>query len=105
MTPESIEYDPELFLEMAEKYREGSLPGKRPDLIQSSEKLWLAAAYTVKIYFLKLQDSVLLDSHRSLRFFCRNALKMMENVLNEQKLFNIWKLAEKYVFYFQKNWL
>lgn len=88
-----------MFLDKATKYWNGELTAGKPDLVQASEKLWLAAAYTVKIYFLELPMKVLLASHRSLRYFCPKACAVKE-VKTELELNKAWELAEEYAFYF-----
>lgn len=77
---------------MAEKYK-NELP---PDLIQSSEKLWLAVVYTVKLFYLNMD--VHLASHRSLSFFYDMAVKKMSDVPLAVRLDRAWQNVEKYVF-------
>ncbi|CAI4232892.1 unnamed protein product [Auanema sp. JU1783] len=83
------EYNADEFLRMAEKYR-NECP---PDLIRSSEKLWLAVVYTVKLFYLNID--VHLASHRSLSYFYDMAVKNMLVVPLAIRLDRAWSKAEK----------
>uniref|UniRef100_A0AC34R8H0 Uncharacterized protein n=1 Tax=Panagrolaimus sp. JU765 TaxID=591449 RepID=A0AC34R8H0_9BILA len=84
-----VTYDPAEFKKAADKY----YTAKPRDLVQTSEKLWLGAVYTVKEYFLKLR--VLPKSHKSLSTLVDTAVSQCDGE-KSNKLTNAWDYAEKF---------
>uniref|UniRef100_A0AC34R9Y2 Uncharacterized protein n=1 Tax=Panagrolaimus sp. JU765 TaxID=591449 RepID=A0AC34R9Y2_9BILA len=86
---EEVMYDAAEFKKAANKY----YTAKPPDLVQTSEKLWLGAVYTVKEYFLKLH--VLPNSHDSLRTLAKAAAFECDKT-KAVTLTEAWRFAEDF---------
>lgn len=63
-----------------------------PDMVQTAEKLWLAAVYAVKKLFLCLDVNVV--SHKALKFCCEFALNEC-SLSKKASLYHGWITAEK----------
>uniref|UniRef100_A0AC34R599 Uncharacterized protein n=1 Tax=Panagrolaimus sp. JU765 TaxID=591449 RepID=A0AC34R599_9BILA len=82
-----VDCNPDELVKAANKY----FSLKPPDLIQTSEKLWLGAVYTVQLYFLRFK--VLGKSPESLKRMVKAALQGLDESI---ELFEAWLFVEDF---------